>query len=223
MKERPILFQAPMVRALLAGTKTQTRREINWRRLHKVAGLPFPTKCKLAWFNLINGWGLDAGDGMMRAVSCPYGAVGDRLWVKETFRVNGTMAGPRITYAGDEAQAFPSGCPDECSDWIADDNHWRPSIFMRRYASRILLEITAVRVERLNAITGADAIAEGIEERFDGQYLDYDWKLKGGSIHTYGDPRESYRSLWQSINGRGSWALNPWVWVIEFRRITPAA
>ena len=219
MKERPILFQGAMVRALLAGTKTQTRREVNWKRLHKSAGLPFPTKCCLAWFKLLNGWGLDARDGVMREVACPYGKVGDLLWVKETFRVNGTMAGPKITYAADDAARWPAGCPDDCADWVADDNHWRPSIFMRRYASRVLLEITAVRVERLRAITEADAKAEGVvpePENHTAAAVAYIFGAKEFLAHT-----SAYATLWEQLNGRGSWALNPWVWVIEFRRVAP--
>ena len=210
MIERPILFQGAMVRALLAGTKTQTRRIV------KPRVVPIVEEC----FRVNGKWCNHTFDYDLVGLS-PYGCPSNRLWVKETFRVNGTMAGPKITYAADGATHVPAGCPDDCTDWVADDNHWRPSIFMRRYASRASLEVTAVRVERLNAITEVDAIAEGIEERFDGQYLDYDWKLKDGSIRTYGDPRESYRSLWQSINGPDSWARNPGVWVIEFRRVTP--
>jgi len=109
---------------------------------------------------------------------------------------------------------------------------WRPSIFMPRWASRLELEITEVRVERLNAITEADAIAEGIEQRESCAWNNYLFQTahpKRGEkitdeqhrIRGYVDPRESYRSLWESINGPGSWALNPYVWALTFRRITP--
>lgn len=221
MKERPILFQGAMVRALLAGTKTQTRREINWRRLHKAAGMPFPTKCKLAWFNLIKGWGLDAGDGMMRAVSCPYGAVGDRLWVKETFfDVRPYRNAPLFAAVKDDSIYRADYEYREPKRRVIGCHHWRPSIFMPRTASRLLLEITAVRVERLRAITEADAKAEGVvpePENHTAAAVAYIFGAKEFLAHT-----SAYATLWEQINGRGSWALNPWVWVIEFRRVTPA-
>ncbi len=196
-----------MVRALLDGRKTQTRRVVKrcgiWEAIPGVGLSPMP-EC------------------------CPYGKIGDMIWVKETFRVNGTMAGPRIKYRADDAERWPD-CPDDCPDWVADDNHWRPSIFMRRYASRITLEITAVRVERLQDISEHDAIAEGIEPDHLANVAvgpSY-WDAPG--VHTIGQrvrgegPKtaiEAYRALWESINGPGSWAVNPWVWVIEFRRVT---
>lgn len=187
-----------MVQAIMAGRKTQTRRALKLPIKDRDVG------CELAGCEL-------AGSERDTHRHCPYGQPGDRLWVKETWAPNplapkgAEAARPYVLYRanGDTAPG------------------WRPSIFMSRRSSRITLEVTAVRVERLNAINAADAIAEGIEERYAGQYLDYDWKLKDGSVHTYGDPRESYRSLWQAINGPGSWAVNPWVWVVEFRRIAP--
>jgi hypothetical protein len=177
MKERPILFTGPMVRALLNGTKTQTRRIV--KHTPKLSDPTFS----------------------------PYGVPGDRLWVKETFRVNGTMAGPRIKYRADDAELWPQACPDDCPDWIADDNNWRPSIFMRRYASRISVEITRVRVEQLQDISEKDAKAEGITLH--------------GSTRFDGECKLEYKHVWESINGLGSWALNPRVWVVEFKRVQP--
>lgn len=201
MKERPILFSAPMVRALLDGTKTQTRRVVKVQ----------PGDAHVMRYCAGDLAARQIGACRWEDVRVPYGGPGDRLWVRETWAPNfraplgASDKSPYVLY-----RANGDGEPA---------TKWKPSIFMRRHSSRITLEVTTVRVERLNQITEADAIAEGVEERFDGQYLDYDWKLKGGSIHTYGDPRASYRSLWQSINGPGSWALNPWVWRVEFKKV----
>lgn len=219
MKERPILFSAPMVRALLAGTKTQTRRVV------KVQPEP----------GFIGNYG--PGNPFIRGergdIRCPYGQPGDRLWVRETWQ------GPLLDSEEHEAQfsedgpdAFkkPGFCAYRATDTLdaidedGKDLGWRPSIHMPRWASRITLEITDVRVQRLQDIGEADAIAEGIErgEDFFGCPC---WKAYGepaGSDVVFpDDPIGSYASLWTSINGPGSWDANPWVWAIEFRRIAP--
>lgn len=200
MRERPILFSAPMVRAILAGDKTQTRRVIANR--------------SRAFSNTImvdegDGWWPHASDdceshicydGNERPIACPYGIAGDRLWLRETWaaphncdylKPSEIDRGWRIHYAASEDRGGLL---------------WRPSIFMPRWASRITLEITGVRVEQLQAISEADAMAEGVEPLLvppDG----------GGAPHV-----EGYRALWESIHGVGSWDANPWVWVVEFRR-----
>ena len=181
MKERPILFSAPMVRALLAGTKTQTRRTCNHPGLKD---LSYIVNCGDGW------WGDEEGDFQAR---CPYGQPGDRLWVRETFCDDWLADAGGVAYRADggmDAEMFDAGCT------------WRPSIHMPRSLSRITLEVTGVRVERLQDISEADAIAEGTPFPFGG------WV--GG-----------YQKLWESINGPGSWDLNPWVWVVEFKRVTP--
>lgn len=206
-KEHPILMSGPMILALLDGRKTQTRRIVKPQP---------PYGCEY----LMNGafshalcrsvdrpevWVRPTTKSIDHRLACPYGGPGDRLWVKETFRVNGTLAGPRVTYRADNTEAFPKGCPDDCPDWTADDNHWRPSIFMRRYANRIALEITKVRVERLQDISVDDALSEGVQCGSDGP-----WCAVG-----------EYQRLWESIrNGPGSWKANPWVWMIDFKTIT---
>lgn len=204
MKERPIRFSEPMVRAILDGSKTMTRRIIKPQPTHfNPAGTPRRV--------VPNG-------GPSESICCPYGEPGDRLWVREAF------SGPHCMDASDGCKAVPPSKWGDCSRiWYwADGNptegDWtrpRPSIHMPRWASRILLEITAVRVERLQDISEDDAQAEGLEysERFEGYCI--------GEAEHYNshDPRLSYASLWESINGPGSWAANPWVWVIEFRRI----
>ena len=185
MKERPILFSAPMVRALLAGTKTQTRRIIKPQHL--------------AFFNqdaaaMLSDW---------NERPLPYGQTGDRLWVRETF---GHF---------ERNQHFKPGCNVY---YRADGNclelePWRPSIHMPRWASRITLEITSVRVERLQDISEADAQAEGVTD--DGSLVtDLDGKDRGGTI-------AAYATLWEVINGVGSWDDNPWVWVVSFKRAFP--
>jgi hypothetical protein len=182
MKERPILFSAPMVRAILERRKTQTRRIMK----PQPYGFLFQKPVK----------SLGGAE-----IKCPYGQTGDRLWVRETW---GTDA-PNLDTCrrGVESDGLfygPYYAAD--ADWF--DNHtvrMRPSIHMPRWASRITLEITNVRVERLQDISREDAIAEGTPPP-DAAY----------------SMRDSYMMLWESINGRGSWATNPWVWVIEFKR-----
>lgn len=219
MKERPILFSAPMVRAILDGRKTQTRRVVKPQ--------PYVDAQGNACWNGTN-FGQDARGPHIQAlasplpssktgrVRCPFGKPGDRLWVRETFQplfADGvenhwetdwqTGEGYKISYpATDGVQEFidlDDGLSDAC----------KPSIHMPRWASRILLEITAVRVERLNDISEDDAIAEGTPGGH-------------GAIPGYGyaaTPGEHYHWLWESINGAGSWDANPWVWVIEFKKV----
>ena len=180
MKERPILFSAPMVRAILDGRKTQTRRIVKQKHL------PF--------LENITGNFLD---GKWDQRPFPYGKPGDRLWVRETFCYHDDLA--MYLYKADDVTC--------CK--------WKPSIHMPRNASRILLEITGVRVERLQDISEEDAIAEGcIKFPFedDHAYTFYDDDKTGHATHT-----GAYRKLWESLNGPGSWDLNPWVWVVEFK------
>lgn len=216
VKERPMLFSAAMVRALLDGSKTQTRRVAKFKPRTPGCNLSFSamrvghymTGNPRAGFVLHSG----AGDGTFPLI-CPYGQPGDRLWVRETlghnadkghyYAATGMHVGPLLDY---EQEPSPSvGIPARTI----------PSIHMPRWASRILLEIVSVRVERLNACSDADAVAEGIG-------------LNPSAIgmKLTNPPGESmaiamYRALWDSINGAGSWATNPWVWVVEFKRVTP--
>lgn len=191
MKERPILFSGAMVRALLAGTKTQTRRVMR------------DQPCELLDFNRgalsirVRGSVYQAFSPKFPPVRCPYGLPGDRLWVRETW------AKPDMRSAGFPPYVYAAEWPD------ADrpKHRWRPSIHMPRAASRITLEVTGVRVERLQDISEADAAAEGIQEVVD------------AGVNHDGTPRDAYRALWASINGPGSWDANPWVWVVEFKRL----
>ena len=191
-----MLFKAPMVRALLDGSKTQTRRVMK----------PQPYREDYM-----------AEDGVRRqfAMLSPYGQVGDLLWVRETlghnadkghyYAATGMYVGPLLDY---EREPSPSvGIPARTI----------PSIHMQRWASRILLEIVSVRVERLQDISESDAIAEGIEKTPQGFWSLYGQHETNGTFN----PRTSFRALWQSINDAGSWPANPWVWVIEFKRVTP--
>ncbi|KFJ11051.1 hypothetical protein DR66_2018 [Delftia acidovorans] len=208
MRERPILFSGPMVRALLAGTKTQTRRVVKPQPDSTHRGFPY-------WH--VGGyrasWCRSAADGgplePSNPLLCPYGQPGDRLWVRETFghfeRNENFKPGCDVFYRAD----------GDCLEL----EPWRPSIHIPRWASRILLEITSVRIERLQDISDEDARAEGMEcmagdpECGYRNYLDktdQDWTLS---------PRESFQSLWESINGPTSWSANPWVWPLDLRRI----
>lgn len=220
MKERPILFSGAMVRAILSGQKTQTRRVVKHKWLPKANGKPVPTDVVVR-----------AGDPpFMYRETCPYGQPGDRLWVRETWQ------GP----LWDEDGPFPENgyTPEYCeyradegnTPWFVDadgneHNCWRPSIHMPRWACRIVLEIVSVRVERLQDISEADAKAEGIlADSFEhnGQLYFRDYRLSDAEASTQPalkSPIESFRSLWESINGPESWLANHWVWVVEFKRV----
>ena len=211
MKERPILFKAEMVRALLDGRKTQTRRVVKLNESGRAARSG-------------RNWHLGDPDVVL---ACPYGQPSDRLWVRETWKYWGwTDDGmPWIKYAADgETKFFDSSVPEDWCDRVeqiweelsADDNYkidqsardhkWRPSIFMPRWASRINLEIENVRVERLQDISEDDAKAEGAA-----------WGACGSPQE--GSHKAGYAQLWENINGPGSWDANPWVWVVEFKRV----
>jgi len=215
MTERPILFSAPMVRAILAGTKTQTRRVV--KPAHK-AWIEMPVTHQL-------------GEWDKRPL--PYGKPGDRLWVRETWqavsgndRARHIMTHPRPDRGWLEYAATPRA--DEPA------YKWRPSIHMPRWASRITLEVTGVRVERLQDISEADALAEGIS-RLAPPAPPHEWSglnrftLNGmgsgfcaGSVSWNSPTAEAlYLRLWEDINGPGSWEANPWVWVVEFKWVQP--
>jgi hypothetical protein len=194
MKERPILFSAPMVRAILEGQKTQTRR-IYKNRKHPDFG------CDMAGCELVR-----EQQHVIDRI-CPYGQTGDRLWVREAWQ-------------GDKHDFDAGIMPLYRATDERTEAGWRPSIHMPRWASRILLEIVAVRVERLAYISREDAEAEGVGlqrvSETDYRWIDYNHNDEG---HTFGDPRHSFWSLWKSINGEKSHDANPWVWVVEFKKL----
>jgi len=201
MKYRPILFSGPMVRALLDGRKTQTRRVVKTKSHHQIEerddGSLWP-------------WMYDGERDADAWMSCPYGQPGDRLWVRETW------AQPDRRSAGFGPYIY-------AADWQErPKHHWNPSIHMPRLASRITLEVTGVRVERLQDITPCDAVAEGLQRLpASGRYVVTNGDQYMGFAST--SPVEIYRDLWESINGPGSWNENPWVWVIEFKRVEGGA
>ena len=246
IKERPILFSAPMVRAILEGRKTVTRRALNAQALKNI------------------GYGVQLGEchelpseGPLHPNSigyyidfCPFGQLGDRLWVRETWQdVHPVQVIDRYSQLGRAGIPGPPGVtyhtiyradgeypkvhythehPYRCIE--PDPNHgflgaadsgwtgWTPSIHMPRWASRILLEITDVRVERLQDISEEQAKAEGVRLYTDHSELGDWWHVEG--IETYSaDPRKSFELLWSSVGG--DWNANPWVWVVEFKRVTP--
>lgn len=196
MKERPILFSAPMVRAILAGTKTQTRRIMK------------PQPSAGVRYSIAGTTTLEDGHGApIRAV---YGAPGDRLWVKETARLDAGHMGRwpaepvSTSYVADDAPCVIDAWP------------WKrrvlSAIFLPRGASRLTLEVTGVRVERVQDISEADAKAEGV--------VPFPLDLEG-DCWTDGTHRAAYNWLWNEINGwnPNSWVANPWVWVVEFKRV----
>ncbi len=213
-KERPMLFQDAMVRAILSGQKVQTRRLVK----------PFqvPTKSDDGgWFATVQRhprWGFGvSGDTEQECAAklvefggCPYGKPGDRLWVREAWRTTGDggrcndipprdLQPHQVWYEADGAAPA-----DECV------GKYRPPMFMPRWACRLVLEIVSVRVERLQDISRGDAMAEGCP------FPNLNGKEVGRT-----DPVGWYRDLWESINGAESWGANPWVWVVESRRARP--
>lgn len=197
MKERPILFSAPMVRAILNGTKSQTRRVFTAKN-----GCLWPNKNDLP--------------GMRQVIrSCPYGQAGDRLWVREAW---GYFGGDEYLYQQDKESVGYRASQLDGLDHVPG-GRWRPSIHMPRWASRILLEIVAVGIQRLQDISKADAIAEGVLP-LDGSNGPNYWTVDAGDVHLNNPTaRGAYSMLWDWINKPGAWDKNPWVWVVEFRRL----
>jgi hypothetical protein len=219
MKARPILFSGPMVRAILDGRKTQTRRVV------KGSWLPIVEECLR-----VNGkW---IWTTMEYDLTTPFGEPGDRLWVRETWAPMCRQADPicwciedqnegehhYVEYRVDTGNSRPGEWPEDYED--DDAPKWRPSIHMPRWASRITLEITNVRVEKLQEITPEDAMAEGVEAWMKSL------ETGGGydpDAHLNGYFTTAFARMWSRVvpvDGESSWSANPWVWVIEFKRIT---
>ncbi len=211
MKERPILFKGEMVRAILDGTKTQTRRIVKPQ-----PEVTSDSDCRVK----INGnHHTGPSDYLLKDVlprfACPYGQPGDRLWVRET-----TCIAPKF-FAPPDQSCVPDYDGDLRYVSYKADGHceyamreyklkWTPSIHMPRWASRITLEIVSVRVERLQDITEECAKAEGCDNSNSEAAITVGW---------YERPRSAFIRLWESINGADSWLSNPWVWVVEFKRV----
>ena len=200
MTARPILMSKPMVQAILAGTKLQTRRSLR----------------KGTWFTEEHGVIRQASAGLactgFAPVACPYGKVGDKLWVRESWMpdppIDDTWASTQWAGCRDgkiagvpERFRHPRFC-NYAADWLHGQVRWTPSIHMPRWASRITLTLTEVRVQRLQDISEADAIAEGVTNSL---------HLPGGRF-----ARENYAHLWDTINGEGAWDAAPCVWALTF-------
>lgn len=246
MKDRPILFSGEMVRAILDGRKTQTRRlvridgspvRVGKNVLRRQRGIPADASNVRMCGPYLKCDAPAGSDTVSSRVECPYGAPGDRLWVRETFAAFAAEGRPttprdaRYVVLRDGAQVYADGeTHPPLANYAAgafDDIKWRPSIHMPRWASRITLEVVSVRVERLRAITEEDARAEGVDwvaphpygERWDDDREDpREVGYPGGGSFA----RDNFRRLWDSINGkRAAWAQNPWVWAVEFRMVQP--
>ena len=237
MKERGMIFNGEMVRAILDGRKTQTRRIMAPQPADDIERSAFPNPDAIGWKST-----LKHKHGSTTAHFCPFGNVGDHIWVRETFACLGNEDGCAIDWndnlvkAGgpDAARIYRASCeqkPGNYGLWsIPDDAFWKPhtdemqfegawvpSIHMPRWASRITLEITAVRVERLNSISQEDAIAEGAPPSH---------RSIDAVSQQYGYPdfsRSWFGQTWGHIYGAENWNANPWVWVIEFKRVEGGA
>jgi hypothetical protein len=221
MIERPILFSGPMVRAILEGRKTQTRRVV--KNLSDPALVDAILPADPAGF-----WCFQ-GNTPLVCIDCPYGEVGDRLWVRETFQLpvcfnekspcevgkNCVDSGYRspwspIKYAADGDDKFLEMIQDFGGSW----GKKRPAIHMPRWASRITLEIAKVRVEKLKDISEVDAKAEGMECVLSDEYCEAEHT--SDMLYTY---RAGFKDRWNAINGFDSWSTNPLVWVVSFKRV----
>ncbi|RWU16207.1 hypothetical protein [Xanthomonas phaseoli] len=202
MREHPILFNGAMVRAILAGQKTQTRRVVKMPPAFDFVGGSGDDRNDPANWGAededARWWALAAGPYTDHVLPCPFGQPGERLWVRETWAQHADYPDMRrAVYRADPGSDH-------------DAERWRPSIHMPRWACRLVLEITDVRVERLQAISEADALAEGAME-WAGEQSTPIRDLNAG------DERIAFKALWESTGG--DWDANPWVWVISFQRL----
>jgi hypothetical protein len=254
VKERPILMSAPMALASLDDSKLMTRRVVKWNNPAPGLNLGFSGLAAYSYvpgvFSLESQRGDGAWESRSDATVCPYGRPGDRLWVRETLFAWGRWETRFSAKKGRDEWRFVD-MTLECgkdylyaADGVSDTRafikrrggiepmYWkRPAIFMPRAASRTSLGIVSVRVERLQAINHADALAEGILtvrtpewdlKHFGAWRKEFDEACRLGIKPPVGpSPCATYRALWEQLNGSESWAANPWVWVIEFRRIKP--
>ncbi|HBO4112540.1 TPA: hypothetical protein L4T77_004262 [Pseudomonas aeruginosa] len=203
-RERPILFNDQMVRAILEGRKTVTRRAVKDTGFYAIDAA-------------IHGNEVALREREALATRCPFGQPGDRLWVRETWglqvRSYGGGAGEFIVYRATN----PNAIYCRSSEGREYPVKWKPSIHMHRHSSRILLEITAVRVERLQDISEEQALAEGVRS----EPCDHA-RQACSDIGCWGDTAKgAFGFLWEQLNGAGAWQANPWVWVIEFKRVAP--
>jgi hypothetical protein len=213
-----------MVRAYIEGLKTQTRRIVKDTDVRDVGA--FGVAAYVTSRDVKERCRVIGRRDFTK--TCPYGGPGDRLWVKETWQ-----AWQRVSHEYDDWEPITreARCGSRWAEWMETNGRperieyratstsqgpWTPAIHMTRWASRLDLEITAVRLERLQEISEEDAIAEGIERNVD-DGVTYFGPLREGHV----DPRVAYRWLWESIHGRGSWDANPWVWAISFPRCAP--
>jgi hypothetical protein len=217
MKESPILFSNGMVKAIIAGRKTMTRR-ITKDNCDELIGYQYvlnnptyPEYWKGKKSEPYTGW-IAKFSNLQIAMprTCPYGQAGDILWVREAFNI-------------EQIPVAPEGDHDEllyyykATEKVYTDMKWKPSIHMPKQASRIWLQVTDIKVERLHDMTQEDAIAEGVEKKQgSGSDTIFDFKHYGYGSYDV-DAKVSYRTLWDCINGNDSWFQNPWVWVISFK------
>lgn len=214
MKERPILMHARSINGIQEKRKSQTRRiikngphpegrenenEISWRYSDGHSGM--------GWY----WWETEYPDDGAWLLKCPYGEVGDRLWVRETWCDHDHNLGGNLLYRANG---------EFLEDWTQRGLKWKPSIFMPRWASRLTLEITGIRIERVQDISMADCLAEGIVQIPHGilrvQVFGLpDWPKERYKIST----REVFAELWDDTNGAGAWERNDWVWVVDFREL----
>lgn len=220
IKDRPILFSGPMVKAIFEGRKTQTRRIVKPQPIFDGKRVSFTWK----------GWAYPLPLSKTHPCDqwfsreCPYGQPGDRLWVREKAKLQscgtrekGETAWASLFYDADKAMSERIVPGYTHKPYLF--TQWTPSIHMPRWASRITLEIVSVRVERLNDISEEDSQAEGIP--FNGTYWLGGHHPVKGSLQCWNTAKDAFRKTWDVINGSGSWEKNSWVWVIEFKRVTP--
>lgn len=236
-KERPILFSGAMVRAILSGQKTVTRRPIKGNQIPNRSKSDSPGHQWIAVVQDHPRWGFavfgateeECAAELAMYGGCPYGRRGDRLWVREAWQADAQVnaVAPRELSHGEPIHYPADGALRQTGCAMISAGKTRPSIHMPRWVSRILLEITEVRVERLQDISEDQAVAEGLiwqgQEKGKTFYSHAERKYPPGSHQQFGisgtDAVSAFRNLWNSVGG--DWTANPWVWVVEFKRVTP--